>query len=339
MQVLQDIERAKKMAGSEWATAEHYFCEAPRTDEPTDPVIEPARIFDNVYAIGNSGTTAYVISTSEGLLMIDALRPNQLETLLLPGFQKLGLDPAQVKMTLVTHGHADRFGGAAYFQEHYGSHVYIGQGDWDLMKHPPARQGAPKGSAAVIPKHDMVIAEAQPIVLGDETVMPYLVPPHTPGSMGLLFPVKDNGRTHMAALFGSILLITTMTDDPGMQKHAGDCTFQRRSQERDGGRRTPESSLNGRLHGETGEAAGTETRTAESFRRGASWLSEISGCHVGMHAGGNRPAREALGVLEQTCALGHSVVSNRVAGHAVVRAPSIGHFIADFPQLREKLNS
>ena len=65
----------------------------------------------------------------------------------------------------------------------------------------------------------MVITEGQPIVLAEEKIMPYLVPLHTPGSMGFIFPVKDNGKTHMAALFGSVLLITTLTDDEGMQTH------------------------------------------------------------------------------------------------------------------------
>lgn len=214
--VKQEVEEAKKIAGSDWAKAEHYFCEAPYTDSNDDPVIEPTKIFDNVYAIGNSGTTAYVISTSEGLIMIDALRPTQIQTQLLPGFKKLGLDPAQVKMILITHGHADHFGGAAYFQEHYGSHIYIGEKDWDMVEHPKA---GPKVPSSAIPNHDRIIVEAQPIVLGDEKIMPYLVPPHTPGSMGFIFPVKDNGETHMAALFGSVLLVTTMTDDPGMQDH------------------------------------------------------------------------------------------------------------------------
>jgi metallo-beta-lactamase class B len=161
---------------------------------------------------------AYVISTSEGLMMIDSLRPNFIETQLLPGFQKLGLDPAKVKMIFITHGHADHFGGAAYFQEHYGSHVYISQGDWDFMEHPPARR-AGAAPAPVIPKHDMVITEGQPIVLGDEKLVAYPAGPHTPGSMGFIFPVKDNGKTHMAALFGSILLLTSGTTDEGMQTH------------------------------------------------------------------------------------------------------------------------
>jgi metallo-beta-lactamase class B len=211
--VKQHIAKAKKIAGAQWATAEHYFCEAPRTDAPNDPVIEPAKIFDNVYAIGNSGTTAYIIGTSGGLVMIDALRPNQLDTQLFPGFQKLGLDPAKVKAILITHGHADHFGGAAYFQEHYGSHVYIAQADWDLMERPRARAGGPAAPAATIPKRDMVIVEGQPIAIGDENIMPYAAGPHTPGSMAFIFPVKDN------ALFGSVLLVTTGTTDEGMQEH------------------------------------------------------------------------------------------------------------------------
>ena len=214
---LQHLEKARASAGNQWATAERYFCEAPRTDAADDPPIEPTKIFDNVYAIGNSGTTAYVIATSQGLIMIDALRPEQTQTQLLPGFAKLGLDPAMVKMVLITHGHLDHFGGAGYFQEHFGSHVYVAAEDWNMVEHPRAGKKGP--ISYELPHRDQVIKEGEPIVLGGEKIIPFPVPPHTVGSMGFIFPVIDRGEMHMAALFGSVLLITVGTTDVGMQQH------------------------------------------------------------------------------------------------------------------------
>lgn len=214
------IEKAKKAGGLQWLGEEHFFCEAPRPNRPDDPPIEPTKIFDNVYAIGNQGTVAYVISTSDGLLMIDSLSADQTETQLLPGFQKLRLDPAKVKMIVVGHGHADHFGGTPYFQDHYGSKIYISAADWDLMEHPPAgRGGPPKGPPPVLPKHDQVITEGQPIVLGDFKLMPFAVPGHTPGSMGFIFPVKDNGKTYMAAMYAGTILTPGIVSDEGLQTY------------------------------------------------------------------------------------------------------------------------
>jgi len=90
--------------------------------------IVPVKLFDNVFAVGNSETTVYVISTSDGLLMIDAGYTDRVESVLVPGIQKLGLDPAQVKYILVGHGHADHFGGSKYFQDRYGTKVAASAG-------------------------------------------------------------------------------------------------------------------------------------------------------------------------------------------------------------------
>lgn len=209
------IEKAKKIGGTMWAEEAHFFCESPRANAATDPVIAPTKIFDNVYAIGNSGTTVYVIQTSAGLLMIDSLAANQVDSQLLPGFQKLGLDPAQVKIIIMGHGHADHFGGSPYFQDHFGSKVYIAAADWNLMENPPAAQQK-KGPPAVLPKHDQVVTEGQPIVLGDLSVMPVAIPGHTPGSTGYIFPVKDNGKTHMAAIYAGTILTPAPISDEGL---------------------------------------------------------------------------------------------------------------------------
>ena len=219
-QVKALIEKAKKAGGPMWAYEEHFFCEAPRANSPNDPPIAPTKIFDNVYVIGNQGTVAYVIETTDGLLMIDSLQADQTETQLLPGFQKLGLDPAKVKMIVVGHGHADHFGGTPYFQEHYGSKIYIAAADWDLMQNPPAGRGGKKGPPAVLPRRDQIIVEGQPIVLGDLKIMPVAVPGHTPGSMAFIFPVKDNGKTRVAAMYAGTILTPGIVSDAGLETYS-----------------------------------------------------------------------------------------------------------------------
>jgi metallo-beta-lactamase class B len=214
------VEQAKKTAGRVWAEEAHFFCEAPRANSPNDPPIAPTKIFDNVFVIGNAGTVVYIVQTSDGLLMIDALGANQVETVLLPGFQQLGLDPAQVKTIIIGHGHADHFGGSPYMQEHYGSKVYISAADWNLMENPPPGRGGRQGGPPVgLPKRDQVVVEGQPIVLGDLRVIPVAIPGHTPGSMGYILPVKDNGKTHMAALYGGTVLTPGIISDEGLQTY------------------------------------------------------------------------------------------------------------------------
>jgi metallo-beta-lactamase class B len=213
------IEKAKKAGGPRWTEEAHFFCEAPRANSPSDPPIEPTKIFDNVYVIGDQGTVAYVIQTSAGLLMIDSLSPGDTQTKLLPGFQKLGLDPSMVKIIVVGHGHADHFGGTPYFQENFGSKIYISEADWKVMENPPARGGR-GGPPAVLPKHDQVLVEGQPVVLGDFRLTPYAVPGHTPGSMGFIFPVKDNGKMRMAAMYAGTVLTPGFVSDEGLGQYA-----------------------------------------------------------------------------------------------------------------------
>jgi metallo-beta-lactamase class B len=210
------IAKAKKAAGTEWAGAERFLCEEPRGASANDPLVEPTKIFDNVYLLGKDGGEIYAITSSEGIILLGSGAATETESVLLAGLQKLGLDPSKIKAVVIAHGHADHFGGAKFLQEKYGAHVYISAQDWDLMEHPPAVRGGEKkkGAAPVLPNHDMLLTEGQPVVVGDAKVTPIFIPGHTPGSMALMFSVKDNGKTHSAAIFGgAVLLVRAMSGD------------------------------------------------------------------------------------------------------------------------------
>jgi metallo-beta-lactamase class B len=217
--IVEQLDRLKKSVGPRWGDAVHFWCEAPRANRPDDPVIQPARIFDNVYAIGNTGTVVYVIQTSAGLMMIDALGANQVESDLLPGFTKLGLDPSQVKTILVAHGHADHFGGSAYFQQKFGSKVYVSATDWTLMETPPRGRGPGAPPPAAPPKRDGELRDGESVTLGNVSVGAVAVPGHTPGSMGFILPVIDRGERHVAALFGGSWLTPGLLNDEAMKTY------------------------------------------------------------------------------------------------------------------------
>ena len=217
--VIEQLDRLKASVGPRWADAVHFWCEAPRANRPDDPAIQPAKVFDEVYAIGSIGTVAYVIQTSAGLMMIDALGANQVESELLPGFMKLGLDPAQVKTILVAHGHADHFGGAAYFQQKFGTKVYVSAADWAVMEAPPAGRGRGAAPPAAPPTRDGELRDGESVTLGNVSVRAVAVPGHTPGSMGFIIPVTDRGERHMAALFGGSWLTPGLLNDEAMRTY------------------------------------------------------------------------------------------------------------------------
>jgi metallo-beta-lactamase class B len=219
----QRIQSIRKTAGTEWAPAVDFICKPnpDRANRADDPLLPPARLFDNVYAIGRTGTMVYAVTTSAGIVLIDAGYADQLETVLLPGLKTLGLDPNDVRWVLLGHGHADHFGGAAYFQAR-GARVVLSAADWDLMNVPPpaGRGNTPPPAPAVRPPtRDVVAMEGQAIVVGDVSFTPVAIPGHTPGSLAYIFPVKDGSRTHVAGLFGGSILIPGRIPDDGLRQY------------------------------------------------------------------------------------------------------------------------
>src|SRR5579883_154857 len=141
-QSLAHIDAAKKIAGTDpfLLNPYNFYCVAgnARAQNNNAPDLEPIKLFDNVYAVGNSETAVYALSSSEGLVLLDAGFENKAEALVAQ-LQKLGFSPDKVKYILLAHGHADHFGGAKYFQDHFGTKVGTTAADWDLIAQTPNR--------------------------------------------------------------------------------------------------------------------------------------------------------------------------------------------------------
>ena len=114
----------------------------------------------------------------------------------------LGLDPATIRYVIVTHGHWDHFGGAAWLQETYGARIGLSQADWNMIETAPDSTPGTNGHAK--PKRDLVIQDGQTLTLGDTTIRFYLTPGHTPAPVSAIIPARENGHTYPISLLGSV---------------------------------------------------------------------------------------------------------------------------------------
>ena len=203
---------ALRLAGSDPVLnkAYNFFCTPTRYNDPAAE-LQPAKVFDNLYAIPSSPeqqTIVWAITTSNGIILIDAGYPGT-EAAVLKEIAQVGLNPADVKYILLGHGHGDHYAAAFYFQEHYGTRVGATANDWDLMYPPSAPANAAAANEAPKPRRDLVLKEGTPLTLGVQTVDLIEIPGHTPGSLAFIFKVRDGAATHTAGLFGG-----TIQDQP-----------------------------------------------------------------------------------------------------------------------------
>jgi metallo-beta-lactamase class B len=195
------IATAARLAGKDLASVAR-LCVPQGTAPAVASSVEPAKIFDNLYFVGIPGVSAWAITTSQGIIVIDSLNnPSEAQTFVEGGLRKLGLDPTQVKYVIITHAHTDHFGGAQYLADKLHAQLIMSETDWDTLSRlaPPTR--ADRGP---IPKRGTGVPDGFRLTLGDTSVEIVQTPPHTPGAISLIFEVRDGNQRHVAGLWGGI---------------------------------------------------------------------------------------------------------------------------------------
>ena len=198
---------AKAAAGFDFTGLLARICVAPQTGPGRDVApgpapdratwfTEPAKVFDNLYFVGTKFHSSWALTTGEGIILIDTLYEYASDEAIVTGLRKLGLDPATVKYVIISHSHGDHVGGAKLMQDRFGSRIVMGGPDWDSIE--KSVNQYPNGK----PKRDIVAADGQKITLGDTSVTLVLTPGHTPGTVSMLFQVRDRGMPLMVAYSG-----------------------------------------------------------------------------------------------------------------------------------------
>lgn len=173
-----------------------------------------ALIFDDLLIVAQKETNCFVLKSLEGLIVIDAIWPKEeaFDAINL-AIKDVGWDPKDIKKLVLTHGHVDHTGCGKWIVDAYHPKTYLSERDDIFWRDEPIMNNFPKTWKDYfinfpIPKTwkdysiDSYIDEGDKVILGDKTIFVYSTPGHTPGGLSYIFNVTEDGKEHMAALWG-----------------------------------------------------------------------------------------------------------------------------------------
>jgi glyoxylase-like metal-dependent hydrolase (beta-lactamase superfamily II) len=155
------------------------------------PILGPRAVMvvPGVHYLGAlTPAAAYVVETSEGLVLIDAGLDKE-AALVRQQMGSLGLDWTRLRAILLTHAHSDHSGGAEHLRAATGAKVYAGQGDAAVLRAGEPREAffstfaMPENVVPTPTTVDVELSDEHEIAVGEVRFRALVTPGHTPGSV------------------------------------------------------------------------------------------------------------------------------------------------------------
>lgn len=182
-------------------------------DRPWEVAVDPFRITEQIYYVGNAWVGAYLIDTGDGLILLDTTTA-ETSYQLVDSICRLGFQPRNIKLILLSHAHIDHDGAARFIQELTQAKLYLSTED-DAFRHTDAASYV--GLDLKFKPYDYTVdvhyADSEAICLGEVKIRTLLTPGHTPGTTTFFIeaPAPDGG-TLTAAMHGGVGVLT-MSDE------------------------------------------------------------------------------------------------------------------------------
>lgn len=166
-------------------------------DEP----FPPHRIAGNLYYVGSKGLSTYLITSSQGHILINSSFERTIP-IIRANVEKLGFKLSDVKILLANHAHNDHVAGHALLQQLTGARVYAMAGDAEVIR--AGGKGQYKYKDEWKPcKVDKVLHDGDVVEIGDAKLRAHLTPGHTRGNTTWSLEVQEGGKTLHAVIVGS----------------------------------------------------------------------------------------------------------------------------------------
>lgn len=166
---------------------------------------EPFRVVGTVHYVGTAELGAYLITSSEGHILIDGGLPSSAVPIE-ASIRKLGLDPKEIRILLTTQAHFDHVGSMAYFKKLSGARVEVMDGDVPVLESGGKTDYlfGPDANFHFEPvKVDRVLKDGDVVTLGGARLLAKRTPGHTPGSTTWTMTADEKGTKYQVVFAAS----------------------------------------------------------------------------------------------------------------------------------------
>jgi metallo-beta-lactamase class B len=188
--------------------------------------MKPFRIIGNIYYVGMTGISSFLITTPEGHVLLDTGFETSVPRIR-DSVQQLGFKLTDIRILLNSHAHLDHCGGHARMKQLTGAQIVMskadaallaGGGTNDFTPYSPDMKGYSPATA------DQLIQEGETVSLGGSTLVCHLTPGHTKGCNTWTMDVREKGKVYHVLFFGSTTVLegVSLVNNPKYPQIADD---------------------------------------------------------------------------------------------------------------------
>ena len=165
---------------------------------------EPFRIAGNLYYVGASDVTSFLLTGPQGHVLIDGGYPGT-APMIIASIARLGFDIRDVKVLLNSHAHFDHAGGLAALQKSSGAELWISEPEADIVAAGGAGDpflGPARFALPILrypaPRVDHRFKDGATIRVGPVALTAHVTAGHTPGCTSWSIPLREGDRELLA---------------------------------------------------------------------------------------------------------------------------------------------
>ena len=169
----------------------------------------PFRIIGNIYYVGPSGISSFLITTPAGHILLDTGFEMTVPRIR-DGIKQLGFRLEDIKIVLNSHAHLDHAGGDALMKRLTGAQIAMSEADAAMLAAGGTNDFTPYSREMISyppAKADRLLHDGDLVTLGGTTLTCHLTPGHTKGCTTWTMDVTNDGKVYHVVFFGSTSIL------------------------------------------------------------------------------------------------------------------------------------